>query len=440
MAAIGQRWGMAPAFLRRLFVLLIVNLCLRICWIAATAAVPLEGPTDQWTYVGLGTKVAYLRRWTAFGSPPLYPFFLGALIRGQRLVGLDAVPLRWSVGLVQAFLGTGVVAMASLLTFRLAAGRIGTLAAQRAAVVTAGGLAVWPNQVMSSSVLLTERLATPLFVLLVAVLLWNARPTRRSLVVAGLLLAAVVLTRPTYGFALVVILPLVWTRSLRGSKAADIGALALAAVLPMSVWWGYTAWQAGGVLPLGSTTGAFNLCMGNQDDSTGYWSDRVIDVSCPMPRSGHFAATDNAELQATALRWMAANLDDQPRLVGLRAGWTFRADYDSLDWLPDWRHYRGPGSVESWRRLCEIWYRATLWFLLPGLLALAWRLRRAAAWVIGLAVSTLIGPLLSVGDPRYHEVLLVMAWIGIGYLGGVAWDRWSSMVHRRRAHAIVSHA
>jgi hypothetical protein len=137
---------------------------------------------------------------------------------------------------------------------------------------------------------------------------------------------------------------------------------------------------------------------------------------------------------------MLGHLDQQPRLMRLRARQVFRDDADSLTWLPDWRHYRGPGSLSSWSRVCDLWYRATLWLATPGVIALGWRLRRAAAWLLAIAASTLVGPLLTVGDPRYHEVLLVMAWIGIGHLGGAAWDRASSMVRHHRARAIVSHA
>lgn len=397
------------------------NFVARLIWIGLSASTTLEGSTDQASYVALGTKIAAAKRYVGFGAPPLYPILIGVVAKAQSIMGLSNVSLRITVGLVQAVLGAGMIAATGLLTRRLVRRSAMPRSADLAGLVTAGWLGLWLNQILGTSVLLTERLATPIFVAIVVLLLWDEELSRRRLVAIGLLVPLLILTRPAYAFTVPVVFAYVLTRSSGIQRRfRDCLVVGLTAFLVLSPWWLYTWSQAGGPLVTGSTSGSFNLCLGNNDDSIGYWSDEVIESWCHMPSGGTGAAAADRRLRSAAIEWMLKNPGRQPGLVAERAEWIVYGDSDSLNWFPVWNDYQGPGSQSTLRLWCERWWSANIWLALPSIAALFFLLRRTAVWIILLGASTLIAPLTSVGDPRYHEGALVIMSIGVGSLFAVA--------------------
>ncbi|MEY2565775.1 MAG: hypothetical protein QOE35_304 [Actinomycetota bacterium] len=161
---------------------------------------------------------------TAF-RPPLYPLFLGAV---YAVAGV-------SVGaalVAQAVLGVVVVALVGILGWQLWG--------RRAGLVALGLAAVYPPLILVGGSLLSESVALPLELGVLAAVL-EARRTGRHVTrwaaVAGVLLGLAVLARPTNGVLAVPLALLLWGRPLLARRTlAPLAAAAGLAVVVVVPW------------------------------------------------------------------------------------------------------------------------------------------------------------------------------------------------------------
>jgi 4-amino-4-deoxy-L-arabinose transferase-like glycosyltransferase len=194
--------------------------------------------------------------------PPGYPVALGGVQRLVRLVPGDLSSFGVAIGF-NIVLSVLTILLVFELCRRLFDPQVG--------LVAAGAIALWPNIVVHSGVVLTETLFLFLFVLMLLVALATREVARSPgwarVATVGLLFAMVAMVRPT-SFVVAPVFLLLWWRegavvALR--RCAVVGAMVVALVLP----WTIRNWVTMDALVLVSTNTGDNLCIGHNPDTTG---------------------------------------------------------------------------------------------------------------------------------------------------------------------------
>jgi len=285
-----------------------------------------------------GTSTAYY--------PPGYPFFLGMVQWVcDRLSISDQLPL--VAALVQALLGGVTVWAVIRIGDRLQPGTgASTRPARRLGIIAGVIVAVWPNLIVHSTVLLSETLYLALFaafllvttIALQSLSAGQATITRNRLATlfatllgAGTLLGLATLIRPQVLLVFAAIAVTLAVGRFGLARSATMLALPLVAVVIVITPWAIrNADVFGEFIPV-STNGGDNLCVGFHPGVTGHFE---IPPYCD---TGEFyidgpdaEARRNTETTDLAIKWATDNLGALPALSVRKLWYTYEHDHDAL--------------------------------------------------------------------------------------------------------------
>ncbi|MBX7071237.1 MAG: glycosyltransferase family 39 protein [Microthrixaceae bacterium] len=263
--------------------------------------------------------------------PPGYPLFLGAV---QWLCDLLSIPgsLPIVAALVQALLG-GVTAWAIVgVGDRLAPAEDGVPLRRRVGVVAGLVVAVWPNLVLHSTVLLSESLFLAVFAcFLLAIVRAVDSGKAAELLGAGVVLGLAMLVRPQVALvmAAVVVAALLVRRT--PAQRALVVVLPLAGIVLALMPWTIRNATVFDRFVAVSTNGGDNLCVGFHPNATGHFE---IPEYCD---TGEFYIDGpdaeyrrNRETSLLAREWAAGNLGALPALSIRKLWYTYQHDHDAL--------------------------------------------------------------------------------------------------------------
>jgi hypothetical protein len=376
----------------------------------------------------LGTPTSYY--------PPGYPYFLGAARWVLSLVGAED-QLVLTAGLLQALLG-GVAAGALVIAGRRLGGRAVGLVAGLV-------LALWPNLIAYTSVMLSESLFVALWAVFLAALvhldgdrhddagagggsdadgaatrIW---PPRVPAIIAAASLGAACLVRPQSALLAVPAAGLAWALARVGWRAtlARMAVLSAGVVLVVMPWTVRNAVVLDGFVPVSTNTGD-NLCVGFHEGASGGFQ---MPPDCD---TGEFYTDGPAaelrreeETRRRAIEWATANLGELPGLSVDKVRLTFRTDDDSLFAIESYG--ADPRFSPEARRTLSIGWNAYYWTVmafaaLGGLAAIATTISAALRRrhgrpvdgagasgdplvVLALSLTGVLVPVLSFGDARF---------------------------------------
>lgn len=372
-----------------------------------------RGLADGAGYVGLlGNPTTYY--------PPGYPVFLGGVQWIADAVGQsDRLPL--FAGVVQALLGGVAAGATAVAAARLWDGRpepsSSPSPARRRRLVLVAGLivALWPNLVLYSAVLLSESLFVALFAVFVAAVLSLGdlgRPRPGVVVLAAASFGAATLVRPQ----VLISLPFLalawwlarvgWRRVLVGSGVLAVGAAAF--VVPWTI---RNAVVMDQFVPI-STNGGDNLCIGFHDGADGRFSAPAACATDGSYVDGPEVEVErDAQNRDRAVEWATSHLTELP-LLSVRKVWhTFASDRDALFAVES---YGSDAFVPSGLRrfvagLGDAVYYAILVAAAVGVavsVPAARRRQAAPLLLLGLTAAGVLVPALFFGDPRFKVALV----------------------------------
>lgn len=412
----------------------------RLIWVFAMSRSP-QGISDLTVYPAAARGIAngdgYL---SLLGTPtsyypPGYPLFLGGLQWLLDRVGLVG-DLVFAAGVAQALLGWVTVGAAVLVGTRLGGRRLGP-----AVGVVAGLLvALWPNLVMHSSLMLSESLYLAFAAVLLAAVVHagaeaREREHRGALVVAGLAMGLCTFTRPQSALLLLPAFAVAWLIAGVGWRRTllRVGALVAGIVVVVGPWTIRNAVVLDGFVPVSSNTGD-NLCIGFNPDATGGF------MAAEWCETGEFyfdgpaaEVRRNSENQEKAIDWALGHLGELPSLSWDKLRITFENDRDALVALESFGadQFLSSGARRTFELTMDTWYVTMLALGAVGVVlvgARTWGIRREDPTGPVILLVTLAGVLVPVsafGDPRFKVPLeptvallaafaLVQIWSWIG--------------------------
>jgi 4-amino-4-deoxy-L-arabinose transferase-like glycosyltransferase len=401
-----------------------------------------------------------------YGDPAAYMFHAETIARGQgykSVVGVfHSVPIRdlpptafypigypgtlaalfWvvlhtpipdnlpkAVGIFQALVGVGTVILTSELARRVFGNRV--------AVLTAAVMAVWPNMIFYTALAQHETVFSFLFVaaVLVAEPTLRGAPSRRRVVVIGLVLGLAVLVRPT-ALMFLPVLAVCWVVAGVPWRRA----IAHTAVAVFTIAVVISPWLVRNTVVMHSTvfsTGIGDaLCNSRHPGASGHFEvaakycldpyDRI-----PLPRQ---EVVKNRENTKKAVRFVLHHPIDEARLWFWRGYYSYRDDHDALGTIAVDRGHPLYGSrlVGVLESSSDAYYYVVLALALLALPAF-WRSstpdRAQRLCLLFAGVQAALVPFLLFGDPRYKNP--VYPFLAIG--AAVSLIRlWNGSVPRRR--------
>jgi len=405
-------------FARRLALATGVGVAVRVAWLVAVASVTTGGSTDQTGYVHVAEAWASGRFGTGMLRSPGYPALLA--LATKLTGGPDGVvPLRVGAGVAQIALAALTIVTVGVLTRRLTG-------SDGAGLVAATVLAIWPNQVAGSAVLMSESLSTPALFGAAAIALWRvgARPVtapgRRRAAVAAAVAGVALLTRPALAPSVIVIVALVgWGPGPARERLTRLAVPVAALLLVLAPWLVVSSIKEGSPSLDLASAGGFNVCLGNGPGATGRWDTAAAAGRCRLRANGRGELADGRRLARDGLRWAWSHPGEQPRLVGSRLAHTFATDDYWFDWYPAWDDYRGPwasdGHVARWLVIVNrVWWTTSAAAALAGLIGGLVARRRPTMWAAAIAGGAVLAPLATIGDPRFHDALVPFVAVGVG--------------------------
>jgi 4-amino-4-deoxy-L-arabinose transferase-like glycosyltransferase len=367
---------------------------------------PLEMDSDAGWYLGRGLDLAAGKGYSEGGHltaywPVGYPGFLGALF---YIFGKQAI-----VGQVANL----VLAGASFFLV-LGLGRQ-IFRSESTARVSALLLALYPNNVAYTPLLLTEIYFT--FLLLLAVYIYITKSSTLWVLLAGLVFGLAALTKPQVLFlpGLLALLPLL-SREGRASTRRHIinGMMLYAAMAVILVPWALRNTLVFGETVLISTNGGATLLTGNNPSADGgYVPDDPLVAQRNFTVQDQVAADRRAK--ALAMQWITENPRRFLELVPLKIWHLWYKDGEA-----EWAYQSGYAQYERYRylfrsaRALNQAYYALLILAFVASLVLLRKSHRSLAWpwvvfgYIYVVYLTLISIVFS-GQPRLH--FPAMPWI-----------------------------
>lgn len=379
--------------------IVVAGLALRLVWIAYSDWRPLPDD-DAFRYdwfarrLAEGSGFVHLNgRPTAFW-PPGYALLLAPL---YRLLGPDAL---WGQ-LLNAVLGTGVVA----LTFALGRQAFGARAGLIAAAIVAG----FPSLILLAGVTLSETAFT--FFALLALWLLTLEGDRGNPRLAALAAAGVVI-----GFAALVrgqalLFPLVavpfWYVASRGARKTALRFTVVAAFTALAVlpWTIRNAVRMDAFVPI-STNAGVDLWIGHHDGASGrgQMADALV-YSRPDLDSVAGEVAVNAEGFREAVRFALNQPLTELELLPRKLFYLYSNDEEGLRWNDGHggQPWIEPALWNALRWLSNGYYYAVLGLFVAGG-AVAWRRLHApaAALIASVIVYWTAVHLVFFGDPRFH--------------------------------------
>jgi 4-amino-4-deoxy-L-arabinose transferase-like glycosyltransferase len=407
------RVGPAPACSHRerrwLLVIVLIAIALRVAWVLYAAREP-RGFHDPTLYEVFAARIADGHGYTAANgeATTYYPVgYIGALGAVVRLVGLTPIPdnVPMTAAVFNLVLGVGTV----VLTFEV--GR--RLFDNRTGLIAAAVVALWPNLIFHTAVILTETLF--IFLVMAAVLVLVALPAAterigwRRLAVFGVILALSALVRPIslmllpVLFVVLVVAGTGWRLTI-----AYVGIATLAVVLALTPWTIRNVRETDSFVVISTNLGD-NLCMSRRTGATGAFQSGRACIVRPrgLKRPEYEVEVNNTNIRR-AVRFVKSHPLSEAKLVFLRGYHTVENDHDGL--LASESYGANPFIPSVWRRTLEIVANAYFFVALAlGLLAVPAFLGRRRPWrlfflLAGAALA--VQPLIFFGDPRFHVPVL----------------------------------
>lgn len=413
IGSVYRRIGPAPTCSMRerrwLVVIVLVAAVLRLAWVVYAAREPrgFHDPTLYGVFAGRianGDGYSYANGEATAYYPVGYPGALGALV---WLVGRTPLPenIPTTAAVFNLLLGVGTVALAFEVGRRLFDNRIG--------LVSAAVVALWPNLIFHTAVMLTETLFN--FLVLAAVLVLVALPasTRRigwrRLAAFGVLLALSALVRPiSLAFlpALVIVLAVArfgWRPTIRYA-----GTAALAVVIVLAPWTVRNVRESDSLVLISTNLGD-NLCMSRHSGATGAFESAPECIVDPMARRTlDYEVRVNSTNSRRAREFVRDHPFTEARLVPLRGYHTIKNDHDGL--LASESYGSNRYIPSALRRGLEIVADAYFFVALAlALVAIPMFVGRARPWRLFFllcAIALAVQPLVFFGDPRFHIPVL----------------------------------
>ncbi|MFN8051319.1 MAG: glycosyltransferase family 39 protein [Acidimicrobiales bacterium] len=348
--------------------------------------------------------------------PPGYPFFLGAVQWVCDHLSLTS-HLPMVAAIAQSLLG-GLTVWAVVGIGR----RLGALPGMGALSGTGAGrgsklgvvagviVAVWPNLVLHSTVLLSETLflaAFSCFLLAMVRAIGSRRPV--DLLVAGLLLGATALVRPQVLLVMgAVALAALFVRSWP-ARAALVGLPIVGLVVVIAPWTIRNATVFHRFVAV-STNGGDNLCVGFHPGATGHFEiPKYCDTGEFYIDGPAAEARRNTETSARARSWATGHLTSIPALSLRKLYYTYEHDHDGLRAVESYEQDRflpaAARSVLRWES--DLYYLAVMLAALGGLVIAIGRLRAVAGtrpqlvFLLGATLATALVPVIVFGETRF---------------------------------------
>jgi 4-amino-4-deoxy-L-arabinose transferase-like glycosyltransferase len=404
----------------------------RVLWVLVMSREP-QGLTDLTLYPLFAEGIAEGRGYLSLGQhptayyPPGYPYFLGSLQWLLDRVGLGE-HLVLVAGLVQALLGGVVVAAVVVAGERLGGRRVAWLAG----VV----VALWPNLVVHSSLMLSETLFLALFAVTLAALVHagdGARWWSPALAVAAVGLGACALVRPQSTFLALPAVALAWALSAPGWRrwAARVAVLCAGVVLVVAPWTVRNAVVMGDPVLVSTNTGD-NLCIGFNPDASGGF------MAAPYCETGEFYVQGidqelrrDAEARTRAIDWATGHLGELPGLSWTKLRITYADDRDGLRALESFGEdeFLSDGARSALGTLADVYFFVVLSLAAAGLVwttVWGWQDRRRDASGLVLVLVTLSAvavPVLSFADTRFKVPAAPCFALLAALVVGALWER-----------------
>ncbi len=408
-----RRLGPAPACSHRerrwLLAIVIVAVVLRLTWALYAARDP-HGLHDPTLYEVFVARIADGHGYTAANgeATTYYPVgYVGALGAVVWLVGQTPLPenIPMTAALFNLVLGVGTVALTFEVGRRLVDNRVG--------LVSAAIVAVWPNLIFQTAVILTESLF--IFLVMAAVLLLVALPALtsrigwRRLAAFGVVLGLSALVRPISLTFLPVLLIVFFVARLGWRLALRYVGVAVVAVVLVLLPWMIRNTRATHSLVVISTNLGDNLCISRHAGATGgFQGSAACTVRAPGLNTPDYEVEVNNTNTRRAVRFVRDHPLTEAKLVFLRGYHAFQNDHDGLVASESYGSNRFIPSLV--RRILEIFSDAYFFVALAlALLAVPAFVRRDQPWRLffALAAAALaVQPLIFFGDPRFHLPVL----------------------------------
>ncbi|MFM7062019.1 MAG: ArnT family glycosyltransferase [Actinomycetes bacterium] len=394
-----------------------VAVAARLAWVAFGMRSP-RALADQALYLYSALQVACGRGYVALSGapcapgdlphptsyyPPGYPLFLGAQQWVLRQLGLGAHTLGVT-GVVQSLLG-GVAVLAVFVVGRRLGGRAVGVAA---ALV----LALWPNMVVYSGLLLSETLFVTAFAVSLAAVLtvhdqarWHwgrAVVAAASFGLACMVRPQALLTLPALAVAWAVART-GWRQTVARSAVLAVGVLAFA-----GPWAVRNAAVFDAFVPF-STNGGDNLCVGFHPGAKGGFAiPKYCDTGEFYLDSTEAELRRDKETRARAVRWIRSHPDELLALSGKKLWITYRTDADGLYAAVSFGSDQFLGDAyRPVQHVVDVAWGLVLAAAVVGLVVTAfrgWGRRRTDPTGLCIVAATLAGamvPVLFFGDPRF---------------------------------------
>jgi 4-amino-4-deoxy-L-arabinose transferase-like glycosyltransferase len=408
-----RRLGPAPACSRRerrwLLVIVVVASALRLAWVLYAAREP-RGFHDPTLYEVFAARIADGHGYTAANgqATTYYPVgYVGALGALVRLVGVTPIPesVSMTAAVFNLALGVGTV----VLTFEV--GR--RLFDNRTGLIAAAVVALWPNLIFHTAVMLTETLF--IFLVIAAVLVLVALPAStgrigsRRLAVFGVILALSALVRPISLMLLPVLLVvLLLTGAGWRLTIGSVGIATLAAVFVLTPWTIRNVHETDSFVVISTNLGD-NLCMSRHAGATGaFQSGSACTVRARGLKTPEYEVEVNNTNIRRAVRFVKSHPLTEAKLVFLRGYHAVKNDHDGV--LASESYGANPFIPSIWRRVLEVvadtYFFVALAFGLLAVPAFVGRHRPWRLFFLLAATAFAVQPLIFFGDPRFHVPVL----------------------------------
>ena len=354
-----------------------------------------SGPTAQW--------------------PPVFPFLLSIV---YRVTGPDHA----AGEVFNAVLGALTVSLLYLLARRLFG--------RREAIVAAGGLAIFPGQILWNEVLLAETvyalgLVGFLFLLhVLPVRLWSAG-------VLGVSIGLAALTRGEGLLLIPVVLIAWWPELPKRALVARAAVLAGVAVLTIAPWTIRNAVVMDAFIPI-SSNASITLYSGHNERANGAQNYAPPELSSKLPAFGpRREVAESKLLRREAVEYMVNNPGRELTLIPRKLVKLMRGDSYALQWV----NARRPGQerpvptvlVRPIRVLADVFWFALLVLTVAAVVVLRrelWRLRATRATLALFAIALFTYGFVYYGNYRYRAPLEPLMLLVSAPLLVRAWNRY----------------